>query len=1530
AKSQLSNTIRGLRERLLRDLRATAEQDYRLSVRAQDAGLSEAARIRRKRLEDWLDERARSASPKNDNARTEARERFLSQAVKDAAATLLNRLVLLRHMEAVGMVAPPVVTGGWNSKGYREFREFAPALLGDETEGYAYLLKVVCDELALDLPGLFGDVGLSHLFRVPASTLREVVEQLDDKELESAWTDDTTLGWVYQYWNDPEREALDAKINGGGKVEPHEIASKTQMFTERYMVEWLLHNSLGLTWLCMCKKHGWTADATSPPGPLSMNGEGESEAESVLEALDRRRAMWREKRERGEVALDALMPVSEGLEDRWKYYVPQPIPDDAVASAPESIRDLKLLDPACGSGHFLIIAFDLLAELHREEARHRGETWSDQEIAESILERNLYGVDIDPRAIQIAAAGLYLKSKRLSRGARIKQLNLVAPALNLATLPDDDPALVRLVREMREETGIPEELTRKLVKALSGVDHLGTLLKVDAAVDEAIREYESKYGKGSQLDINLTPQPPLHEWRGGDRNGEKLPVTGGARVLPEKAELARVFRKDPTQAEKRAWELLRDRRLLGLKFRRQQVIQGFIADFYCAEHHLVIELDGPVHVHQREYDTARTLLFQSLGLTEVRVGNEEVSERVLAERVLAAIETSPPGPLSINGEGESSASSSPPSPFMERGAGGGEVSTKATLLAKLEQFLAHHEGEEDLGLRLDGEQLAAGVRFVRIVKEDTYDIVVGNPPYQGTSKMADAKYVAKHYPRGKADLYAAFLERGLELARSGGMSALLTMRGWMFINQYRGLREWLLSDFDLRNIGDFAVGAFDEVPNDVLSVAISTFRKTPPTRAASVATQPSPPDDKSYDRQRTNRKRAAVLAQVGRYEFDPRGFEVIEGEPIVYWWGEELLKEYGSAPVIGDVTPGRAAQSTGDNVRFVRCCWEIGYSNLRSSVETRVTRERWGAFVNGSEGLQWLEPFREVVNWGANGLPIKSSKCHKTGVETCSLASENHFFRLGIAFSMIGANFAARAYRFPSVFGNKGSSVFPADIPQTLCSMNSSRSRMILQSLNPGIGFEVGDVNRLPLFPIESADEIYTTIEAAFTEHEAARESSVEFKRPGRSAWRYAQDWAQRAVDRLAGAPLPAYAPEYDPPKPESFLSFALGVALGRFGAEGEGILETSPPSPLSMNGEGGSGKGPGSSPPSPFTERGAGGGEVSSGTRGICSLPTGILFLSDATERDSLDHPACEMLKAMWAEHGATISPKDDLRSYLRKGYFDCHKDVYENRPITFPLSSEKKTFVAYASIHCWQSDTLQTLLAEHLYPERRRLEGELEDLRKARAENRVTGKTEKRFDQVKKVMDELEAFIAAVTELAEHGPPPTDAKCPPREVDARFEMDLDDGVMVNSAALWPLLEPQWKKPKGWWKELATAQGKKDYDWAHLAMRYFPSRVDAKCKQDPSLGVAHGCFWKYHPAKTYQWELRLKDEIRPDFTIDEVGSDEYRAMFVEDHPELVQEILAKEMKRRERKAAKAGAEDDDNLSLPFDQDGEQSEETDE
>jgi hypothetical protein len=1304
AKKLLAETIRGttqdpekgIRARLLRAIHDEADRRYRLSVPIGEAGLDEAHRRRRERIEAWVDERARAAKPKTTELKA-TKDRLLAQAEKEAAATLVNRLVLLRNLEALGLSKPAVVTGGWSSKGYREFREFAPTLCTsgttDATEGYSTLLQLLFDELAVDLPGLFGDVGLTRLFPVPAATLRDVIERMDDPALVSAWTDDTTLGWVYQYWNDPDREALDAKITGGGKVEPHEIASKTQMFTERYMVEWLLQNSLGLTWLAMCKKRGWAADA-----------------ERVLPVLDSRRAEWRRKREAREVALDALMPIGGELEEHWKYYVPQLIPEDAVEKAPESVRSIKILDPACGSGHFLVIAFGLLVALYQEEARHLGTSISDRKVAESILENNLNGIDIDPRAIQIAAAGLYLKAKSLAKTARPKRLNLVAPVLQLGNLPADDPAVELLRRDLKNEVGIPEELTTKLLSALAGVDYLGSLLKVDAAVEDAIRNVEL------------------------------------------------AFEKTHGQGD---------------------FFKGFPA--------------------------------QQVKLT---VGE-----------------------------------------------------AKATILDKLEQFLAKHSKSEDLGLRLDGEQLAAGVRFVRMAREGSYDVVVGNPPYSDVSLLAEQNYVKQSYPRGKANLYAAFLERGLQMARQGGLSALLTMRGWMFLGQFTDIRKHLLTQFDLVTLGDVDRGAFESVPDEVLATVMSILRASHPKKA-SVAIQPTPLSDSARDSDRTARKRAALLVQVGRHEFDPRGFEVIEGEPIVYWWTEDLLARYAKTPKLGEQSAVRVGLQTSDNRRFFRFIWEVHLETVQTDLATseqgRWKGHTWVPLLKGAAGRRWIDPTSEVIYWKNFGLGVKTFAQHLYGSYTRIVKNEDYYFRPGVAFAPIGSTFSGRVPRFVSIFDVTGSSVFPDNLINVVCLLNSQVASEILSSLNPTVHFQAGDVVRLPTFPVADSARTFEVVERVFASHESQRETSIEFKQPGPSSWAAVQDWAQRAIDRPEGTTLPSFEPVDDAPAPEAFVSFSVGVSLGRFGAMGEGIFRDAPTS----------------------------------------SLPYGILFLA-AGDQDSLHHPACRGLHRTWDERGTTVGHGDDLRTYLRKTFFSYHKDLYDKRPIYFPLSSTRKNYVAFISIHRWQDDTLQVLLADYLMPEKRRLEGEIEDIRKARVQATGKAAAERRFTEIQKLFDELSDFIEKVTELSEKGPPPSDASTALREVDARYRMNLDDGVMVNSAALWPLLEPQWKEPKKWWKELASAKGRKDYDWSHLAARYFPTRVRKKCHEDPSLAVAHECFWELHPAKAYAWELRLQEEIRPDFTLDEPGSDAARAKFLKEREREAQEILAKELKRREKKDAK-------------------------
>ena len=397
---------------------------------------------------------------------------------------------------------------------------------------------------------------------------------------------------------------------------------------------------------------------------------------------------------------------------------------------------------------------------------------------------------------------------------------------------------------------------------------------------------------------------------------------------------------------------------------------------------------------------------------------------------------------------------------------------------------------------------------------------------------------------------------------------------------------------------------------------------------------------------------------------------------------------------------------------------------------------------------------------------------------------------------------------------------------------------------------------------------------------------------PGPSPWRRAQDWAQQAVDRPEGAPLPVYVEELDSEPATGHLSFALGVAIGRF-------------APVDEQGQ-------------PTTSNPAGILDPASADLSH-ALPAGILFLdgslAETDLRDGLGHPAAQQLHHAWARYGPAIATNRNLRDWLRLDFFkDVHKGMYENRPIHWPLSSASKTFVAWVNIHRMDGQTLRLLLADHLIDgSLKRIEGEIDDLRSSveGGDAKAVRLATKRLNYLLQARDELKSFIAAVQECADQGPPPPDARCKQRAVDAPFDPDLDDGVMINSASLWPLLDPQWKDPKKWWKELATAAGRKDYDWAHLAMRYWPDRVDQKCQNDPSLGVAHGCFWRYHPARAWAWELRLQEEISSDFKIDEApyrpggrelgdaGDGPHRAAWLADHPEEALVAVEKEAIRR-------------------------------
>jgi len=260
-------------------------------------------------------------------------------------------------------------------------------------------------------------------------------------------------------------------------------------------------------------------------GPSGSAGPGPGDAERAFEeywfgakSLSRIKVLLSNFRVRYAAYPDSLAvlhgwrrmdPETRTLICHWHLQLADPLyrdftgaflPERRDSHRPEVTRDLVVRwvedqgpGPAVGSGHFLVVACELLFALYQEEARHRGEVgepqWTDAAIVERILSHNLHGIDLDARAVQIAAAALWLKAKQLAPDASVQRMNLVASALRLSSLPDDDPALLELRRGV-ESVGIEPSLTDRIVEALAGADHLGSLLQVDKAVRGALAAAE--------------------------------------------------------------------------------------------------------------------------------------------------------------------------------------------------------------------------------------------------------------------------------------------------------------------------------------------------------------------------------------------------------------------------------------------------------------------------------------------------------------------------------------------------------------------------------------------------------------------------------------------------------------------------------------------------------------------------------------------------------------------------------------------------------------------------------------------------------------------------------------------------------------------------------------------------------------------------------------------------------------------------------------------------------------------------------
>ena len=304
-----------------------------------------------------------------------------TQVMEEAAYTWFNRFIALRFME-VNSCLPSKVRVFTDENG-----AFKPEVLKQamsvELDGldknkvlqlldaqaneelYKYLLITQCNELNRSLPEMFETISNWTELLFPANLLRSdsVLDRMVTEIPEEDWQDAVQIiGWLYQYYNTELKDDTFAKLKKNIKITKERVPAATQLFTPDWIVRYMVENSLGRLWL-----------------------EGHPDAE---------------------------------LHDGWKYYLDEAEQEPEVEAQLAKLREeykaikpeeIKVIDPCMGSGHILVYAFDVLMQIYTSAG------WDQREAAQSILKNNLYGLDIDDRAAQLAYFAVMMKARKYDR-----------------------------------------------------------------------------------------------------------------------------------------------------------------------------------------------------------------------------------------------------------------------------------------------------------------------------------------------------------------------------------------------------------------------------------------------------------------------------------------------------------------------------------------------------------------------------------------------------------------------------------------------------------------------------------------------------------------------------------------------------------------------------------------------------------------------------------------------------------------------------------------------------------------------------------------------------------------------------------------------------------------------------------------------------------------------------------------------------------------------------------------------------------
>jgi len=440
----------------------------------------------------------------------------LEQLVREISFTHLNRLCAYKMMESRGLIRE-AVSRGLKSQGFFFYLADHPEDEklhngGGQETAYRNFLDWLGGTLSQEIGVLFNPNDPANRIYPPQRVLDEVLALINDGDLKDIWSQDETIGWVYQYFT-PKELRDKARKESQAPRNSYELAFRNQFFTPRYVVEFLTDNTLGRIWYEMRKGKTILKDRCKylvrRPMEIFLKEGEQPPVES--------------KKAREDLSQEELL--------KQPVYIPHRPKKDP--------RDLKVLDPACGSGHFLLYAFDLLEHIYEE-------AWSDEDSPKSevtgrtiqedfetlddlrrmvpklVVEYNLHGIDIDPRAVQIAALALWLRAQKTWKNLHLKASERPRIVKSNIVTAEPMPGEEDMRREFTDslKPRVLGQIVDEVFEKMKLAGEAGSLLKIEEEIKDAVTAARKQWREGPKPEQQLLffpgmadPRPKQQELR---------------------------------------------------------------------------------------------------------------------------------------------------------------------------------------------------------------------------------------------------------------------------------------------------------------------------------------------------------------------------------------------------------------------------------------------------------------------------------------------------------------------------------------------------------------------------------------------------------------------------------------------------------------------------------------------------------------------------------------------------------------------------------------------------------------------------------------------------------------------------------------------------------------------------------------------------------------------------------------------------------------------------------------------------------